>query len=214
MNTKRQTIWLVSMLSLMVVLSAYYLFTEDATPETVNGNGTQVTVKGNAKEAAVTPDVQYQEVTGNSTSAKDGKNNVSQGSISEETQKILDQVESQGVMSRSLIEEKQMERHTQYEQTQDKLLAMINDATITDEKLYSAYDEMEKIEDREQKITNLEAQLQQDYDNAVITQEEDKYKVVVQSNKLEVKQAVDIMSKLMKELNVTQDKVSIQYVTD
>ena len=30
MNSKRQTIWLVSMLSLMVVLSAYYLFTEDA----------------------------------------------------------------------------------------------------------------------------------------------------------------------------------------
>lgn len=29
MNTKRQTIWLVSMLSLMVILSAYYLFTQD-----------------------------------------------------------------------------------------------------------------------------------------------------------------------------------------
>ncbi|SDD44107.1 stage III sporulation protein AH [Paenibacillus sp. UNCCL117] len=29
MNSKKQTIWLVSMLSLMVVLSAYYLFTED-----------------------------------------------------------------------------------------------------------------------------------------------------------------------------------------
>ncbi|MEK0314267.1 SpoIIIAH-like family protein [Cohnella sp. 56] len=29
MNNKRQTIWLVSMLSLMVILSAYYLFTED-----------------------------------------------------------------------------------------------------------------------------------------------------------------------------------------
>ena len=29
MNTKRQTVWLVSMLSLMVILSAYYLFTED-----------------------------------------------------------------------------------------------------------------------------------------------------------------------------------------
>ncbi|MDT2191465.1 SpoIIIAH-like family protein [Paenibacillus larvae] len=28
MNGKRQTIWLVSMLSLMVLLSAYYLFTE------------------------------------------------------------------------------------------------------------------------------------------------------------------------------------------
>ncbi|MDG0789781.1 SpoIIIAH-like family protein [Cohnella ginsengisoli] len=31
MNNKRQTIWLVSMLSLMVILSAYYLFTEDVT---------------------------------------------------------------------------------------------------------------------------------------------------------------------------------------
>lgn len=29
MNTRRQTVWLVSMLGLMVVLSAYYLFTED-----------------------------------------------------------------------------------------------------------------------------------------------------------------------------------------
>ncbi|SFB20192.1 stage III sporulation protein AH [Cohnella sp. OV330] len=31
MNNKRQTIWLVSMLSLMVILSSYYLFTEDVT---------------------------------------------------------------------------------------------------------------------------------------------------------------------------------------
>ena len=30
MNNKRQTIWLVSMLSLMVILSAYYLFTDDS----------------------------------------------------------------------------------------------------------------------------------------------------------------------------------------
>ncbi|RUS48064.1 SpoIIIAH-like family protein [Cohnella sp. AR92] len=32
MNNRRQTIWLVSMLSLMVILSAYYLFTEDPNP--------------------------------------------------------------------------------------------------------------------------------------------------------------------------------------
>ncbi|AJY77261.1 SpoIIIAH-like family protein [Paenibacillus beijingensis] len=34
MNSKRQTIWLVSMLSLMVILSAYYLFTEDTAGKT------------------------------------------------------------------------------------------------------------------------------------------------------------------------------------
>ncbi|GLI07375.1 hypothetical protein YDYSG_34050 [Paenibacillus tyrfis] len=37
MNSKRQTIWLVSMLSLMVVLSAYYLFTEDVGNVEVTG---------------------------------------------------------------------------------------------------------------------------------------------------------------------------------
>lgn len=42
MNSKRQTIWLVSMLSLMVVLSAYYLFTEDANELELNtASGTQ-----------------------------------------------------------------------------------------------------------------------------------------------------------------------------
>lgn len=40
MNTKRQTIWLVSMLSLMVVLSAYYLFTEDSDKLKVADDGT------------------------------------------------------------------------------------------------------------------------------------------------------------------------------
>jgi len=48
MNSKRQTIWLVSMLSLMVVLSAYYLFTEDVqklknTADPTQTQGTQVT---------------------------------------------------------------------------------------------------------------------------------------------------------------------------
>ncbi|WP_040951345.1 SpoIIIAH-like family protein [Gorillibacterium massiliense] len=40
MNSKRQTIWLVSMLSLMVVLSAYYLFTEDSSKLNSSANQT------------------------------------------------------------------------------------------------------------------------------------------------------------------------------
>ncbi|WP_284640435.1 SpoIIIAH-like family protein [Paenibacillus silviterrae] len=48
MNTKRQTVWLVSMLSLMVVLSAYYLFTEDVNDLNFNATGTT------SKEVVVT----------------------------------------------------------------------------------------------------------------------------------------------------------------
>ncbi|MCI3920181.1 SpoIIIAH-like family protein [Paenibacillus sp. TRM 82003] len=38
MNTRRQTVWLVSMLGLMVVLSAYYLFTDEASEVPIASN--------------------------------------------------------------------------------------------------------------------------------------------------------------------------------
>jgi stage III sporulation protein AH len=49
MNAKRQTIWLVSMLSLMVVLSAYYLFTEDS------GKVDLTTASGNVSSTSNSP---------------------------------------------------------------------------------------------------------------------------------------------------------------
>ena len=53
MNTKRQTVWLVSMLSLMVVLSAYYLFTQDVESPDVLTDGSQTEQAAqNATEAA------------------------------------------------------------------------------------------------------------------------------------------------------------------
>lgn len=54
MKGKRQTIWLVSMLSLMVVLSAYYLFTEDSgtsLPQETAGSIQVDTVKDGAGSA-------------------------------------------------------------------------------------------------------------------------------------------------------------------
>ncbi|QHW30283.1 SpoIIIAH-like family protein [Paenibacillus rhizovicinus] len=73
MNNKRQTIWLVSMLSLMVILSAYYLFTEDVSTPTndiVTTDGTQQQGdKSDATEASGTANadngIVANEVTGN-----------------------------------------------------------------------------------------------------------------------------------------------------
>ena len=46
MNKKRQTVWLVSMLSIMVVLSAYYLFTDDGgdVDQAANGDANSIVV--------------------------------------------------------------------------------------------------------------------------------------------------------------------------
>lgn len=58
MNAKRQTIWLVSMLSLMVVLSAYYLFTEDV-------NNLQLSSATDSKSAAGTKTPSAKEIVVN-----------------------------------------------------------------------------------------------------------------------------------------------------
>ncbi|MCM3340259.1 SpoIIIAH-like family protein [Paenibacillus sp. MER TA 81-3] len=270
MNTKRQTIWLVSMLSLMVVLSAYYLFTED-TPSPLQETADNVRMgeqlKGDATEVSQLPEIQVTPVstgdeaeskaTGNAaegsamtgegagtngaattqtdagkakddqagaaatpqdtdakTDAEDGAASAGNAKTGDKEQAILDQIEAEGVMKRSMIEEKQMQRNEQYQQDMERLMAMINDSNTTGDKWSQAYEEMNVLDERETKITNLESELQKEYDNAVITQDNDRYKVVVQSDKMEVKEAVDIIDKLMKELNVTQDKVSVQYVSE
>ncbi|MNM97470.1 SpoIIIAH-like protein [compost metagenome] len=55
--------------------------------------------------------------------------------------------------------------------------------------------------------------MKQQYANAVVQEADDKYKVVVVSEKMEAKEAVSIMDLVIKELGVSQDKVSVQYVT-
>lgn len=225
MNTKRQTIWLVSMLSLMVVLSAYYLFTEDTTvPNTATGTQTEEMIKGEANKVIDDAQIQYKEVTGSGAivdpSDKTQQDSTTAGavegtsSISPQDQKILDEMESKGVMLHSNIDEMKMENNMEYQQDLEKLMATMTDTNVTSEQMHKAYEEATALDEREMKITSLEEELQSVYGSAVIDRDNDSYKVIVQSDKLEVKEAVDILSKLMKELNVTQDKVSVQYVSN
>ncbi|TVX92791.1 SpoIIIAH-like family protein [Paenibacillus agilis] len=251
MNTKRQTIWLVSMLSLMVVLSAYYLFTEEpAKPDPaagvaavnqaageagtaveqlpkvevtqVGGTEVQPNAEGKADGASTSPETpgtnepvdasttkSESPTPSNESAAKDSKQTLTEGDKA-----ILDQVAAEGVMSRSTIEQKAMERSEQYQQQLENILTKLNGSKVSSEEMTKLYDDMGRLEDKEQKITALEAELQKDYPNVVISEENNNVKVIVQAEKMEARQAVDIIDKIINELQVTQDKVSVQYVTE
>lgn len=78
MKSKRQTVWLVSMLSLMVVLSAYYLFTGD-TPNTKQvTEGQQVTSmdQGNLPDTALGDGQMDDGVILNEVTTQDGESAV------------------------------------------------------------------------------------------------------------------------------------------
>jgi len=206
MNTKRQTIWLVSMLSLMVVLSAYYLFTEDLdsgtlTEETAEvglTEGTGITVDSVAPGAGAVGDA--------GTAAEEG--------LTAEDAEVLRQLEAQGTVSvgGDYITKLQMSRSEQIAQETDRLLGIMSDLTNKPEQATTAAEELSALEEKADKLTGIEEQLQSAYPNVVVAEENERYNVVVQSEKLESAQAVDIVDLVMKTLDVSADRVSVQYI--
>ncbi|MNJ65294.1 SpoIIIAH-like protein [compost metagenome] len=89
----------------------------------------------------------------------------------------------------------------------------INDDKKTLDEAVMAQQQLSVLEEKEEKITDIEERLQQQYANAVVTEDNNSYKVVVISEKLQVKEAVSIVDMVMKELGVSQDKVKVQYVS-
>ena len=305
MNGKRQTIWLVSMLSLMVVLSAYYLFTEDsgasvpkdtagtmqvdslkkdtanaALPtvgdkgivvnEVVNqgdvvadggvvdnatatddsaatattddsattavkddsskaaadsGNSEKASTDTAAKDSSKTSDTAAKDTAAKDTATKDtaAKDTAAKDTAATTTSKtpakndkeILDEVASQSVSASSMFTNYLYEREQKNLKSQQDLLALINDMEKTPADNAVAQEQLLNLEEKESKITGIEEQLQQKYGEAIVKEEAgDSYKVVVLSDKLDVKQAVSIVDLVMKELSVSQDKVSVQYVSE
>ncbi|MHA6530712.1 SpoIIIAH-like family protein [Paenibacillus sp. BAC0078] len=290
MKGKRQTIWLVSMLSLMVVLSAYYLFTEDtgaSIPKETAGSVQVDTLKGGdgAQSTALDSGLVVNEVTTQGVSAdagsteagtddskqtasaddkaaaadkdsstadagktaantvtedasktadaantsKDDKKTAEDSSKeakdtaaanTEKTQAkddaaILDEVASQSVSASSMFNNYLYEREQKNQKDYNDLLAVINDMDKTPAENAVAKEQLSKLEEKESKITGIEEKLQQKYGEAIVKEESgNTYTVVVQSNKLDVKQAVGIVDLVMKELSITQDKIRVQYVSE
>jgi stage III sporulation protein AH len=199
MQNKRQTIWLVSMLSLMVILSAYYLFTEETNPA-----GTKV------PEASAPSDphgIQVTEVEGidppREEEAVDGD-----APTDEEVLESLNQ--STG---RAFFDRIELNRRTRFEQEHERLSSIISDTSgTTQEEASAAMEELSRLEEMDERITNLQTKLLTDFENAAVEMEENRYKVIVQAEKLDRQQAAGIVDLAIRELGVTPDQVAVQYV--
>ncbi|MGG4045658.1 SpoIIIAH-like family protein [Paenibacillus favisporus] len=299
MNSKRQTIWLVSMLSLMVVLSAYYLFTEDsgtsktpvadsqqvdsktdkdakttasagskdngvvvdevvtsgqsgdktadagkadgsaakdtaqdtskedaakdATKDTAAAGNTadkDAAAKDTAKDtadagqkSAATTDKAADDKTASTSKTDAGKTTASTEKTDDE---ILKEVASQASTGSSMLESLQWQRSQTNAQKTNDLMAAINDMSKDSEASAKASQELQALENKETIIEGIEEELEQKFSfaNAFVKENDDKYQVLVLSDKMDAKQAAGIVQLVMKELKVTQDKVSVKVVSE
>ncbi|MGG1551667.1 SpoIIIAH-like family protein [Paenibacillus ferrarius] len=246
MNAKRQTIWLVSMLSLMVVLSAYYLFTEDVnkldlvTTEQTSGSQA-VTIdmsqvdpvtgaKTDVKAATGTDAKTDTKATAPQTSTKtDTKATTTQSSTQTSTKtdgktaasntaktddQVLKQMEEQAktTSASDYFTNEQMKQNDYFTKASTDLMNIIVDAKKSPQDVAKATNDLSALSDLQDKIENLQDMLIQDYPQAVISQDNNKWKVTVQADKLEKSQGVTIVDMVVKELGTTPDNVKIQYV--
>ncbi|MEK4437075.1 SpoIIIAH-like family protein [Paenibacillus sp. FSL K6-2862] len=275
MNNKRQTVWLVSMLSLMVILSAYYLFTEDSGPVNVPVAESQQVDginQGEVKETAgildpteglvVNEVVNEGEVTGSDpagqpaseetenpaaaegqqaaeteqtpatesgenkaetneeadkgTTATPDASSQTEGSATKTDEEVLKEMEEQNTAASasSQFQNYQWQREESNNRKYEELMTIAGDLSKTPEENAKATEELRALEEKEAKINGIEETLSQQFANAIVQEDADKYKVVVLSEKLDVKQAVSIVDLVMKELAVTQNRISVQYVTE
>ncbi|MDQ0915798.1 SpoIIIAH-like family protein [Paenibacillus sp. V4I5] len=246
MNAKRQTIWLVSMLSLMVVLSAYYLFTEDvnkldlATTETINktqevkidmsqvdpANAAKTDVKattgGDAKvdTKAVTPqnstktDAKTDVKTDAKTTTTQDASNATKPDTAKTDDQVLKIVEEQArtTSASDYFTNEQMKQRDYFSKTSSDLMEIIIDSKKTPEAVAKATNDLAKLTDIQEKVENLQDVLMKDFPQAIINQDGNKWKVTVQSDKLEKSQGVTIVDMVMKELGTGPENIKIQYV--
>jgi len=233
MNTKRQTVWLVSMLSLMVILSAYYLFTDsvgeiDKASDTED-SGQLVTVD----EVLLGEHVDEEELGANGivenlTDATlidkvdeaewTEQTNVEQTDTGEmdstiPDKQILEDIQAGAKNGTDYLSALELKRNDALNKETERLLAITSDPKKSNEEMAKAQDELASIEDMQYRISDLEDQLMQDFENVVITEEKGKWKAVVQADKLERTQAVSIMDMMILNLQITPNKIAgVQFV--
>ncbi|TVY04450.1 SpoIIIAH-like family protein [Cohnella terricola] len=219
MNNKRQTIWLVSMLSLMVVLSAYYLFTEDAPSDK---SKTTQSMEDAGKVSANSPDgltiteedPTADELTGAATGSAGKKDKGVQaadsGDTSKEDQEVLKGMTN--LSGNERLDKIALDQKMRMSKYAEELETIIGNTKSSQEEATVAVEKHNQLEELDARITSLQEKLLQDFENAVVSEEQSNFKVIVLSDKLEKKQAIGIIDMATKELEVTPDRVTVEYV--
>ncbi|GGA39737.1 hypothetical protein GCM10007416_10880 [Kroppenstedtia guangzhouensis] len=190
MNMNKQTVWLVTMLTLMVVLSAYYIVTgpvEPATDQTVSEDSGDVQVKTGEKD--------------------DG------GELKEEKgKKAKDQTASAETDSDYFVGY-QLQRSSLRSKMTEEYMKVLTDPEASKEALKEAQSKIDELMKVDKSESVMEDLIREEgfRDAVVITNDDHFVDVIVQSDKLSKKQVVKLIGMVKKQLGVPATQVSIAH---
>ncbi len=192
MLLKKQTVWLLTMLSLVVVLSVYYITTPENNPNDVAME--QDEQKDNEKE---------NENVETSTENKDGASVTVE---EDEDGNVISSVSSDDMFAALRLE---IDEHRS--KIRSNLEAQAASTELTADQKLKAYDELKKLEDIESKEKIIEMLIKgNNYEDALVRVEGDKIKITVKSKESSKQQANEILRLVRSELGELQN-VAVEF---
>lgn len=196
MMLKKQTVWLLTMLSLVVVLSVYYIMS----PQGENAVTVEDTKSKGMEEKKAEPE---------KGTDKGTEKNAEEKSTDKETNAKQEDVETSGKEGKAVSEQTDDELFTTYRlELEDKRskqreeyneIVSSDDATAQEKS--EAYDQMTALSEAEGTERQLETLIKtKGYKDALVSAEGDKVNITVRSDKKSKSQAADIIDLVTKEM--------------
>lgn len=186
---KKQTIWLISLLGLMVVLSAYYLLTEPV----------------DMSEPAGLSDVPS---ASPETNSDDPQADAQTPLIDLETTPV--HFENSAV--NDFFYEYRLQRNINREEQIERLLNVVSDTNASNEAIADANRQLKELYAMEDKQYATEEMIKlEGYDDAVVIPGEQKIHVVVKAETMTPEEALKIMNIVAQHMNVSAAQVEVNF---
>jgi len=224
MILRKQTVWLLTMLAVMVVLSGYYLV--KGPQDQVPTSGQQEAVQKQEQISGVVVESKQVDQPSQATPV-DGKNeSPTAAGLPTDTQAPNAQTAPEPQQSAGnavvpvaetaseIFQGYKMKREAQLQQQKDEQLAIIGSSESSAQAVADARTKYEQLSTQETATTNIEEILKANgYQDAVVYVNDDKVTVIVQKDKLTANEAVDIIAQVKQQLNVPATNVTVQFKT-
>lgn len=185
MLLKKQTVWLLTMVSLVVVLSVFYI------------------------TSPLQPSDEYALMTSEEEKSQDA---ASQEGVEVSIEEMENGSVASGLSSDDLFTALRMEIDDQRAQAKEELQAIVASSDVTAEKRSEALDKMEDLQTFQAKEAILETMIlaNENYADALVKAEENQVKVIVKAKELNSSNANEIMRLVRDELGPTKVAVEVQ----
>ncbi|WP_188067994.1 SpoIIIAH-like family protein [Brevibacillus brevis] len=221
MILRKQTVWLLTMLAVMVVLSGYYLV--KGPQEQVPTSGQEHAVQKQEQISGVVVESKQVDHAPQATPVDHApKANPVEGKTGTQGAKTPAAPEAKPATSNTVVPVAEtaseifqgfkMKREAMLAQQKDEQLAIVNSTESSPQAVAEAMAKFEELSNMESATMTAEEMLKASgYQDAVVTVQNDIATVIVQKDKLSANEVVEIIANVKQHLNIPATNINVQY---